>query len=97
MTLLKKICAILIMGIGCGFGMVVYWGYVAYLYEWKGVIGFLIGIVTTPGVVIFPVIYWVIEDSFPLRYFLGMGIALVSFYLAVFLWPHDIPRRGWSR
>jgi hypothetical protein len=40
--------------------------------NWLGVIGVILGIFLTPGVVIFPIIYWIVEGVFPTVYFAMM-------------------------
>ena len=45
----------------------VFW-FVAWA-DWLGVIGVILGIFLTPGVVIFPIIYWIVEGVFPTVYF----------------------------
>jgi len=40
--------------------------------NWLGVIGVILGIFLTPGVVIFPIIYWIVEGVFPTVYFVLM-------------------------
>jgi len=51
-----------------------------YVRVWMGWTswGLLIGILSTPGVVIFPALYWIVEGDFPVGYFIvwGVGIAL---------------------
>ena len=37
--------------------------------DWLGVIGVLLGFILTQGVVIFPIIYWIVEGDFPTLYF----------------------------
>ena len=37
--------------------------------DWLGVIGVILGFILTPGVVIFPIIYWIVEGVFPTVYF----------------------------
>ena len=37
--------------------------------DWLGVIGVTLGFILTPGVVIFPIIYWIVEGDFPTVYF----------------------------
>ena len=37
--------------------------------KWLGGLGVIIGIFLTPGVVIFPIIYWIVEGVFPAVYF----------------------------
>ena len=45
----------------------VFW-FVAWA-DWLGVIGVILGFILTPGVVIFPIIYWIVEGDFPTLYF----------------------------
>ena len=40
--------------------------------DWLGVIGVILGFILTPGVVIFPIIYWIVEGVFPTVYFVLM-------------------------
>jgi len=40
--------------------------------KWLGVLGVILGFILTPGVVIFPIIYWVVEGKFPTLYFVLM-------------------------
>jgi len=37
--------------------------------KWLGVLGVILGFLLTPGVVIFPIIYWIVEAEFPTLYF----------------------------
>ena len=37
--------------------------------KWLGGLGVIIGIFLTPGVLIFPIIYWIVEGVFPTVYF----------------------------
>ena len=37
--------------------------------NWLGAFGVILGIFLTPGVVIFPIIYWIVEGVFPTVYF----------------------------
>jgi hypothetical protein len=45
----------------------VFW-FVAWA-DWLGVIGVILGFILTPSVVIFPIIYWIVEGDFPTLYF----------------------------
>ena len=45
----------------------IFW-FVAWV-NWLGGLGVIIGIFLTPGVVIFPIIYWIVEGVFPTVYF----------------------------
>ena len=45
----------------------VFW-FVAWA-DWLGVIGVILGFILTPGVVIFPIIYWIDKGECPILYF----------------------------
>ena len=40
--------------------------------KWLGFFGLILGFILTPGVVIFPIIYWIVEGVFPTVYFVLM-------------------------
>lgn len=65
---------------GSGFLMWLFW--VRALVAWLGFFGAVIGIVFTPGAVIFPFIYWWVEGAFPTLYFALWGIGLVGMVMA---------------
>jgi hypothetical protein len=50
-----------------GVMQLIFW-FVAWA-NWLGALGVILGIFLTPGVVIFPIIYWIVEGVFPSVYF----------------------------
>lgn len=78
----RKLLTGLFVIIALATAFVIWLGYVAVWYQWQGVLGGLIGLFTSPGFVIFPFIYWVVEDTFPARYFIMWGISIVFWGLA---------------
>jgi hypothetical protein len=52
------------------------------LVHWLGLLGFIASIFVSPGVVIFPFVYWLIEHQFPLSYFIWWGIGIVGLAIA---------------
>ena len=56
----------LIMAVA-GVLQLIFW-FVAWA-NWLGTLGVILGIFLTPGVVIFPIIYWIVEGVFPAVYF----------------------------
>jgi len=48
------------------------------LIQWWGLLGFIASFVFTPGVVIFPFVYWVVENQFPTSYFIAWGVGIVG-------------------
>lgn len=61
-------------------GLLLWIGYVLTWVDWWGGLGLIIGLITVPGLVVFPFIYWVVENDFPANYFL-MWFAMIGFYL----------------
>ena len=50
-------------------GAFILWiGYAITWTQWLGFFGFLIGLSTAPGLVIFPLLYWIVENEFPIGY-----------------------------
>ena len=49
-----------------------------WLTQWWGILGFLASLVFTPGVVIFPIVFWVVENQFPTNYFIAWGVGIVG-------------------
>lgn len=43
--------------------------YVMTWIDWWGGFGLVVGVITVPGVVIFPFLYWIVENQFPWNYF----------------------------
>ena len=52
------------------------------LIHWWGMIGFFASFIFTPGVVIFPFVFWIVENQFPVTYFLAWGIGIVGLIIS---------------
>lgn len=63
-----------------GILQLIFW-FIAWV-NWLGILGFFIGLILTPGVLIFPIIYWIVEGDFPTVYFLLMFIGFFGMRLA---------------
>ena len=70
-----------------GVGMVCFWGgslllflfWLAAMTHWLGIIvGSILAFILTPGIVIFPLIYWLVEHEVPAVYFEAYGVALAG-------------------
>jgi hypothetical protein len=48
------------------------------LIQWWGLLGFIASFIFTPGVIVFPFIYWVVENQFPTSYFIAWGVGIVG-------------------
>ena len=68
--------------------LVLWFFYLAVWMDWTSW-GLIIGIISSPGVLIFPLLYWIVEGSFPLGYFvvwaIGLGLGIASAAVA----PND--------
>lgn len=75
---MKKILRVvgIIMFYGAGLFMFIFW-FVA-MSEWLGCVGSFLALVFCPGLVIFPIVYWIVEGVFPVTYFAIWGLGLVG-------------------
>lgn len=65
------------MWIVSGILMFIFW--MGAMMHWLGVfLGFLLGLVLSPGLVIFPIIFWIVEGVFPTMYFIFWGIGIIG-------------------
>lgn len=49
--------------------------------HWWGGIGILASFILTPGVVIFPIVFWIVEHHFPILYFLTWAVGIFGLIL----------------
>jgi len=63
-----------------GILMFVFW--VAAMSKWLGLLGVILAFILVPGIVIFPIIFWIVEKVFPTFYFMMWGIGLVGMIIA---------------
>ncbi len=88
-TNLRKIIAFIsyVGWIGCA--VVLWFFYLSALTEWLGYIGTVLAFVAAPGVIAFPIIYWIVEGHFPVLYFVLIGLALFFGFIAGAASPDD--------
>lgn len=63
---------------GIWLGRIIFWAaglalfafWVLAMVKWMGVFGFFLALALTPGVLIFPLVFWLTEHHFPWLYFL---------------------------
>ena len=89
MTTIRKIVTGAFVAIAVLASLGVCIAYVATWIEWLGALGGLIGLVTSPGVVVFPFIYWAVEHEFPVLYFALWTISIVAMALAGAVFSED--------
>lgn len=69
-----------VMWIGSGILMFIFW--FSAMKMWLGFLGIILAFVLCPGLVIFPIIFWIKEGVFPMFYFIVWGIGLVGLFIA---------------
>ena len=69
-----------LMWIGAGILMFIFW-FMA-MSKWLGFLGGILAIVLTPGLVIFPIVFWIVEGVFPSFYFIVWGVGIVGLIIA---------------
>lgn len=79
---MKNIISILGTIVFFGSGLLMWLVYIIAFTNWFGFFGFVVGVLTTPGAIIFPLIYWFIEGVFPVVYFLLWGVGLAGMFIA---------------
>ncbi len=52
------------------------------MVHWLGGLGFLLGLILSPGLVIFPIVFWIVEGVFPTIYFMMWGGGIVGLVIA---------------
>lgn len=65
-----------LMSLISGILMFIFW-YIA-LTKWLGFIGGVLAFILTPGLVIFPIVFWIVEGVFPTFYFILWAIGTVG-------------------
>ena len=67
-----------------GCGAAIWFAYLSALMDWLGVVfGVLVAVVFFPGVVVFPLVFWLVEGFFPTTYVLLWVIGMVCLVAAV--------------
>lgn len=56
-----------LLWIGAGLLMFVFW--LSAMGSWLGFVGVILSFVLAPGLVIFPLVFWIVEGVFPTFYF----------------------------
>jgi hypothetical protein len=67
----------ILIGGGVIAGVLLWIFYLLVLVDWMGAIGFVVAVVAAPGVVVFPIIFWVVEGSPPFAYFGYLAAAIM--------------------
>ena len=75
---MKKILRVagMIAWIGAGLFMFLFW--FGAMSDWLGFVGSLLAVCLAPGLVIFPIVFWIVEGVFPVTYFVIWGIGFLG-------------------
>jgi len=71
-----------VMWIGTGILMFIFW--LMAMTKWLGMVGTILAFILAPGLVIFPVVFWIVEGVFPAFYFIVWGVGIVGLVIAGF-------------
>jgi len=66
----------MILWIGAGILMFIFW--LMAMSKWLGFLGTILAFVLAPGLVIFPIVFWIVKGVFPTFYFIVWGIGIVG-------------------
>lgn len=69
-----------LLWIGAGTLMFIFW--LMAMSKWLGFLGTILAFILAPGLVIFPLVFWVVEGVFPTSYFMVWGIGIVGLIIA---------------
>jgi len=75
---MKKILRVIGMITFYGSGIFMFFFWFGAMTKWLGFFGSVLAVIFSPGLVIFPVIFWVVEGVFPVTYFAIWGIGLLG-------------------
>ena len=70
----------IVMWVASGILLFVFW--LTAMEHWLGFVGFVLAILLAPGLVVFPIVFWIVEGKFPAVYFAMCAIGLVGLILA---------------
>ena len=81
---MKKILRVagMIAWIGAGLFMFLFW--FGAMSDWLGFFGSLLAVSLAPGLVIFPIVFWIVEGVFPVTYFMIWGIGFAGMIISAF-------------
>ncbi|PIV39884.1 MAG: hypothetical protein COS29_00220 [Candidatus Omnitrophica bacterium CG02_land_8_20_14_3_00__42_8] len=69
-----------LLWIGAGILMFIFW--LMAMSKWLGFLGTILAFILAPGLVIFPLVFWIVEGVFPTFYFMVWGIGIVGLIIA---------------
>lgn len=76
-----------IMWLGAGVFMFIFW--FNAMSEWLGCFGSFLAIMIAPGLIVFPIVFWIVEGVFPVMYFAIWGLGILGMIIFGFAMPSD--------
>ena len=67
-----------------GAGLLMFFFWITTMGEWLGFFGTILALVISPGLVVFPIVFWIVEKTFPMFYFIVWGIGFIGMFIAMF-------------
>ncbi len=61
-----------------GAGILMFIAWFMAMSTWLGFIGGMLAIILAPALVIFPVVFWIVEGIFPIFYFMLWGLGFIG-------------------
>jgi len=66
-----------------GAGIVLFLFWLMVMVSWFGILGgIILSFVLSPGLIIFPIVFWLVEGVFPVLYFMLWGVSIVGLIIA---------------
>ncbi len=72
-----------ILRYGCGLILFLLW--VVFMTRWLGWVGSILAFVLTPGLVVFPLVFWIVEKVFPVMYFIIWAFGMIGVMIVAFV------------
>ena len=70
-----------------GAGLCLFFFWFVSMTKRLGFCGFVLALIFSPGIVIFPIIYWIVEGVFPVTYFVIWGLGILGMIIAGLAMP----------
>jgi len=79
---MRSIGKVIGMILWVGSGILMFLFMLFAMHKWLGIIGVILALIFSPGIVIFPIVFWVVEGVFPAFYFIVWGAGIVGLIIS---------------
>ena len=87
---MRNLCAFVLYGIAAIIGIIMWVMWVRALMGWLGdLYGILAGVFIAPGLLVYPLVHWIAENSWPTTYSTLYAVAFICGGCAFLLWSRD--------